>query len=105
MLPFLLLTIKEGKKSRTRVLSGAVLLQTSEASWQLVGATPSQLGRQVSSFQMPQQRPPPQGFLGERMKPATSIPTNQTKPVISTVSQAAVSSISNDSGPNVLKVF
>jgi hypothetical protein len=70
-----------------------------------VSTTPSQLGRQVSSFQMPQQRLPPQGFLGERMKPATTIPTNQTKPVMSAISQAAVSSTSNDAAPNVAKVF
>jgi hypothetical protein len=70
-----------------------------------VGTTPSQLGRQVSSFQMAQQRLPPQGFLGERMKPATTIPTNQSKPAMSTISQAAVGSASNDAAPNVVKVF
>ncbi|KAJ4795845.1 transcription regulator [Rhynchospora pubera] len=78
-------------------------METSEASWQLVGATPSQLGRQVSSFQMPQQRLPPQGFLGERMKPSTPMPTNQAKSVISAISQTAVSFTPNDSAPNVPK--
>ncbi|KAJ1296292.1 hypothetical protein BS78_01G288700 [Paspalum vaginatum] len=68
--------------------------ESSEASWQFINSTPTQLDRTISSFALQQRN---QGFLGERSKGSTN--TSQTKTILP-IGQPPVTSTSGDFGVN-----
>ncbi|XP_072963541.1 uncharacterized protein [Typha angustifolia] len=68
-------------------------IEASEASWQLMGSTSSQLGRQLSSFQLQQRH---QGFLGERLKASTTS-VSYSKPPLSQTAQTSLALTTVDS--------
>jgi len=69
-------------------------MQSSEASWQFINSTPTQLDRTISSFALQQRN---QGFLGERSKGSTN--TSQAKPMMP-IGQPPLASTSSDLGAN-----
>ena len=69
-------------------------MQSSEASWQFINSTPTQLDRTISSFALQQRN---QGFLGERSKGSTN--TSQAKPMMP-IGQPPLASTSSDLGSN-----
>ncbi|RLN39514.1 hypothetical protein C2845_PM01G21230 [Panicum miliaceum] len=69
-------------------------IESSEASWQFINSTPTQLDRTISSFALQQRN---QGFLGERSKGSTN--TSQAKPMMP-IGQPPLASTSSDLGAN-----
>ncbi|CAL4923781.1 unnamed protein product [Urochloa decumbens] len=69
-------------------------IESSEASWQFINSTPTQLDRTISSFALQQRN---QGFLGERSKGSTN--TNQAKTMMP-IGQPPLASSTSDLGVN-----
>ncbi|CAN6294305.1 unnamed protein product, partial [Urochloa humidicola] len=69
-------------------------IESSEASWQFINSTPTQLDRTISSFALQQRN---QGFLGERPKSSTS--SSQAKTMMP-IGQPPLASSSGDLGVN-----
>ncbi|XP_034575639.1 uncharacterized protein [Setaria viridis] len=69
-------------------------IESSEASWQFINSTPTQLDRTISSFALQQRN---QGFLGERSKGSTN--TSQAKTMMP-IGQPPLASTSSDLGVN-----
>jgi CCR4-NOT transcription complex subunit 1 len=69
-------------------------IEASEASWQFINSTPTQLDRTISSFALQQRN---QGFLGERSKGSTN--TSQAKPMMP-IGQPPLASTSSELGAN-----
>jgi CCR4-NOT transcription complex subunit 1 len=69
-------------------------IEASEASWQFINSTPTQLDRTISSFALQQRN---QGFLGERSKGSTN--TSQAKPMMP-IGQPPLAATSSELGAN-----
>ncbi|KAF8697905.1 hypothetical protein HU200_035402 [Digitaria exilis] len=69
-------------------------IESSEASWQFINSTPTQLDRTISSFALQQRN---QGFLGERSKSSTN--TSQAKTIMP-IGQPPLASTSSDLSVN-----
>ncbi|XP_020701272.1 CCR4-NOT transcription complex subunit 1 isoform X2 [Dendrobium catenatum] len=83
-------------------VSAQISVESMEAmvgSWQLIGSSSSQFGQQPLPFQQTQPQLKHQGFLGDRLKPA-STPVSYTKPVLSNAGQPSLVSASGESVPN-----